>query len=223
MIKLEKLDPPALLVKNGELWKTTLLARIAANEKPTGTVKTRYRHAMIKAVLVRETNGKCAYCESKLQHIHHGDVEHIVPKSLDPALTFEWSNLTLACEVCNQNKSDLDPKTENIIDPYATNPEDHLFFLGGLVFARADSARGVATRIILKLHRPELVEMRNRQLDGIMKIYHQIQNGSLPLSVRKAIYSDFVDTETSPSAPYSAMTKCVVKEMEKYVDPAILE
>lgn len=136
MIKLSKLDEPDVLFNNSATWTQVLLNKEAAGKKPTASEKSRYRHPEIKAVLVKETGGKCAYCESKLLHIHHGDVEHIYPKSLDVRKTFEWRNLTLACEKCNQNKSNKDPLLEQIIDPYEDDPEYHLVFVGALIFPR---------------------------------------------------------------------------------------
>jgi uncharacterized protein (TIGR02646 family) len=220
MIRLHKLGEPAILVANGIAWTKTLVDKVAAGEKPSDAEKSRYRHPAIKEVLVQETHGKCAYCESKLQHIHHGDVEHIYPKSLNPTKSFEWTNLTLACEVCNQNKSNKDPLMSHIIDPYVVDPEDHLMFLGGLIFTKG-TQEGTSTRILLELHRAELVEMRNRHVDNIMRIYAQIQDVSLPMITRKALYEDLIKNETGPDAQYSAMVKCIVHEMEHLLEDAL--
>jgi len=221
MIKLEKRPIPKRLEDNSVDWTKAVVDTKNAGLLPTPTELSRYRHPDIKAVLVEETAGKCAYCESKLQHIHHGDVEHIYPKSLDPTKTFEWQNLTLACEVCNQNKSNKDPFLENIIDPYQTDPEQHLIFAGGLVFARG-TREGTSTRILLELHRAELVEMRNDQLEKVMAIYTQILDATLPLTVRKALYQDMIQREAGAKAPYAAMTRCLVASMETAIDPAVL-
>ncbi|MBZ9795573.1 HNH endonuclease [Mesorhizobium sp. ES1-4] len=213
MIQLIKGIEPAILAANAATWTEVLTDKLAAGEVPTPAEKTRYRNPQIKNSLVAETHGKCAYCESKLQHIHHGDVEHIYPKSLDPEQTFVWQNLTLACEICNQNKSDLDPYLEHIIDPYALDPEGHLIFHGGLVFARG-TPEGVATLALLKLHRAELVEMRDRHVEKIMGIYAQILDTTLPRVVRQALYDDLTAREGVPHAPYAAMARCVMAAMK---------
>lgn len=221
MIKLEKRPIPKRLEDNAAAWTKVVVDKKNANLVPTSTELGRYRHPEIKDVLVEETAGKCAYCESKLQHIHHGDVEHIYPKSLDPSKTFEWQNLTLACEICNQNKSNKDPLLEHIIDPYQTDPEEHLFFAGALVFARG-TPKGTSTRILLELHRAELVEMRTGQLEKVMAIYTQILDVTLPLPVRKALYQDLIQREAGRNAPYTAMTRCLVASIEGALDPEIL-
>lgn len=221
MIKLNKLGEPHRLAANAAGWTKTLLDKKAAGLEPTAAEKGRYRHPEIKAVLVDETHGKCAYCESRLQHIHHGDVEHMFPKSLDISRTFDWSNLTLACEVCNQNKSNKDPLMNHIIDPYSIDPETHIHFVGGLIFSKG-TIEGTSTLSLLELHRLELVEMRNAQVEKIMAIFAQVMNPNLPLIVRKAIYEDLVRRETAARAPYSAMAKCIVRDIQQLVDPKVL-
>lgn len=212
MIKLEKLPEPQVLVMNGEQWTATIVAKLAAGEDLTSTEKTRYRHADIKATLVQETFGKCAYCESKLLHIHHGDVEHVVPKSLRPELTVEWDNLTLACEICNQKKSNLDPNAEHIIDPYVTDPTDHLIFVGPLVFSKG-TVPGSSTRSILDLNRGDLSERRRERLQALMAIVEQILRADLPVPTRRALYLDLVATEAGRDTQYSAMANAVIEQI----------
>jgi 5-methylcytosine-specific restriction endonuclease McrA len=212
VIRLTKAAKPQILVDNEVRWTATIVSKIAIGAEPTTSEKTRYRNPQIKAALVNETHGKCAYCESKLLHIHHGDVEHIYPKSLAPEKTVLWENLTLACEICNQNKSDKDPLLENIIDPYLTEPSDHLIFNGPLIFPRGTAA-GTSTRTLLDLNRGELSERRKEQLERIMSIFDTISRAELSLPVRKAIFRDLVSREAHESVAYSAMVRTVVEQI----------
>src|SRR5215218_4032845 len=74
-----------------------------------------YGHKTVKTALIKAQHDKCFLCESKITHIAHGDVEHYRPKAgykqvesdklQTPGyywLTYEWDNLFLACQVCNQ-------------------------------------------------------------------------------------------------------------------------
>lgn len=84
---------------------------------------TIYGHAEVKRALVKAQHGKCCYCESKIRHVDHGDVEHFRPKAsvrqgdgdarARPGyywLAYAWDNLLFACALCNQrHKSDLFP------------------------------------------------------------------------------------------------------------------
>ena len=70
----------------------------------------------MKNALITAQQGKCAFCESKVRHIAHGDVEHYRPKggvrqsdgdALEQPgyfwLAYGWGNLFFACQVCNQS------------------------------------------------------------------------------------------------------------------------
>ncbi|WP_156348133.1 HNH endonuclease [Sphingomonas sp. Leaf34] len=41
----------------------------------------------------------CYYCERD----RHRDIDHIIPKSIDPALAFAWENYAFSCTICNQD------------------------------------------------------------------------------------------------------------------------
>ena len=55
-----------------------------------------------KKQLKSETDGKCAYCESKTDTVAHGDVEHFRPKSKYWWLAYCYDNYVYACQICNQ-------------------------------------------------------------------------------------------------------------------------
>lgn len=170
----------------------------------------------IKDALVAETNGKCAYCESKLLHIHHGDVEHIYPKSMAPERTFEWENLTLACEICNQNKAARDPMLEAIIDPYRREPSEHLLFVGPFIFSRG-TVFGTNTRILLDLNRAELAERRKEHLERLMGIYETLLRADIPISTKRAVYDDLRNREASVASPYTAMARALLEQLKPFL------
>lgn len=212
MIKLTKGVTPDILVANGAAWTQILLDKKASGEVPTNTEKTRYRHPDIKDALKNETSGKCAYCESKLLHIHHGDVEHIMPKSLDLASILLWENLTLACEVCNQKKSDLDPNALHILDPYSDEPSDHLVFAGSMAVAKG-TPKGISSLAILDLNRGELVERRKEKLDKLAFLIDTVTRNDLPLPARRALWADAVANDVSAASAYTAASKAFIDFM----------
>jgi hypothetical protein len=212
MIKLFKTAKPQILIDHADEWTQILLDKEASGEVATSVEKTRYRHPEIKAALVTETNGKCAYCESKLRHIHHGDIEHMMPKSLQTNKILDWNNLTLACEICNQNKSNIDPNSDNIIDPYDVDPRDHLMFIGPFIFDRG-TALGISTNLIIDLKRPDLFERRRERMDTIMSLYATVLRPDIPLVARRAIYKDIEVKETAASQAYSAMSQDLIDAM----------
>ncbi|WP_336013094.1 HNH endonuclease [Acinetobacter calcoaceticus] len=209
MIKLQKLAEPQILTDNGAEWTRLHLENIANGVESTTYLKSRYNHSQIKDQIVKETSEKCAYCESKLRHIHHGDIEHIFPKSLDESKRFEWNNLTLACEICNQNKSNLDPMMNSILDPYIDNPEISLFFCGPL--AVGQDTKGISTETIIGLNRTELIEQRKERLEKIISIFQHVNNLALPKNARQAIYDNLKTIEASNSNAYTSMVMCTIE------------
>ena len=74
-----------------------------------------YGHESVKSALKNLQHGKCCFCEAKVSHVSHGDVEHFRPKAgyqidenaplVRPGyfwLAYDFSNLFFACQICNQ-------------------------------------------------------------------------------------------------------------------------
>jgi len=170
MIRLSKLDEPKVLRKNKASWTKQLLELKASGENVPASLASKYRLPEVKRVIVEEASGKCAYCESAVDHVYFGDVEHLLPKSEKPELTFEWSNLGYACSICNGNKSSyFDPKL-SLVNPYAENPSDHIRFYGFFMFNAPESRRGQMTIEQIELNRAELVERRKERLEQVKRM-----------------------------------------------------
>lgn len=201
MIKLQKLPEPQILIDNGAEWTRQHLENIANGVESTSYLKSRYNQKSIKDQIVKETAGKCAYCESQLRHIHHGDIEHIFPKSLDESKRFEWNNLTLACEICNQNKSNT--PIESLVDPYTMDPSDHFYFAGSIILETSDN--GLNAKVILDLNRPALIERRQLELEKIASPLRNILKKSIPIETRNILLESLINKFCSKSSEYSAM------------------
>jgi uncharacterized protein (TIGR02646 family) len=118
--------------------------------------------------------GKCAYCESQITHVDYGHIEHFRPKggqNARPDLVFEWTNLFLACGICNgaENKSDRFPEQAEggpLVNPCDDDPADHFEFhfdpVTRLASVYGTSPRGVTTEEVFGLNRPYLREHRSR-------------------------------------------------------------
>jgi len=210
MIKLTKGAVPAILTNKGAGWTKIVVDKVNSGEKPTETEKGRYRHADIKTALIAETHGKCAYCESKLRHITYGDIEHVTPKSMDPSRWFDWTNLTLACDVCNTEKDDFVGDHDTFVDPYAVDPEEHFWHMGPTIFPSPGSDAALITERLLKLNRPELVERRDARLKGLLKHLDVIARVK-DADTRKILVADFLE-ETSANKEFAALARTVAKK-----------
>lgn len=164
MIELTKLEKPKILKNKAEKWKEEL----EIIENPSEALKKRYNHKEIKEALLEETSMKCAYCESKILHVTYGHIEHILPKSIFIEKTFEWENLTLACNKCNINKGDYFDKTYSILNPYIDKVEEHINIKGPLIVAK--TRKGQISINKLDLNRMELIERRQESIQSLNQL-----------------------------------------------------
>jgi len=206
MIHLKKSPKPDILIQKESLWKDELMGYVKNGQDIPKSVQNRYSHKKIKEALLKETKEKCAYCESRITAIDYGDIEHIEPKRKVPEKTFDWSNLTVSCGKCNQNKGEYYDIDLPLVNPYTDDPEKDIVFLGAYPSAR--SQRGLMTVEKLKLDRVELLE---RRTEHIKKIQPMI---SLYLStphkeLKRMLYQDLVDY-TRDNQEYSALMKSIL-------------
>lgn len=208
MIYLTKLPTPEALVQHAAKWTAELLTAVAAGTKLSAARKRRYNNAEIKETLLKETHGKCAYCESKLTHIAYGDIEHIIPKASAPERTYEWENLTTACDICNTNKSDK----EGMVDPYAHDPEQlHFRFMGPMITIVPGSEPAKLTLTELDLNRPALMEKRKDRLEELGRRLEEIIT-TRDDATRFALIKALVEGETAASKEFSACARAYVSD-----------
>lgn len=207
MIRITKGPIPDVLRNNAVTWTGAVLAKIAAGEKPSNSEKSKYAHQEIKAAILSETYGKCAYCESKIRHIAYGDIEHVTPKNSRPELWFEWDNLTLACDMCNTNKKE----TLGVIDPYLVDPEDKLVFFGAQVWPKPGDEQADISIRVLKLNRDELVGKRQERIEYLIKYLDAMAKTQNPV-LREVIEQDFL-TELDGNKEYAALSRSIAREL----------
>lgn len=213
MINLRKGPKPAVLEDNAEAWTQELTDKIAANEEASKTLKSKYNHPDIKSALIDETHGKCAYCESKVRHVAHGDIEHVAPKSVHPNLSFEWTNLTFACPVCNNKKRNH----EGVVDPYDGDPMRHFFFQGPLLLHKPGNEAAEFTETQLELNRPELLEKRGERITNLHKQFDNIAKTQNP-RLKAVLREDIIRNETHESSEYTALARHFIPSCLEHMD-----
>lgn len=201
MIRLTKGFEPAILVENRAVW-TAEFERLRAEGRSTSRYK-RYKKKEIKAALVREVYGKCAYCESHVTHVYPDDVEHIRPKSRRPDLVVAWENLIFACARCNGAKHDYYDEAAPLINPYVDEPAEHLMFAGALIRHKPGSDLGRRSWQRLELQRAGLVERRGQRLLSVsvlIDVWYSLPNGSDKDLARRAILAEAADDKEFAAA-----------------------
>lgn len=136
----------------------------------------------------------CAYCEGAVYTDRH--LEHFRRKNPKyfPKLTFEWSNLFLACgssQHCGHykdRKSAPSYNPDDLIKPDEMDPEDYLYFhSSGEVRARAgiaptEEVKAQTTIQVFGLNNPSLCGLRYKSLQKykeiILEDLHEIESWS---------------------------------------------
>ncbi len=219
VIRIHRLGLPEE-VSNRLLEKTLELQEVLrVGDQPRAALLNGYRDREVKNVIKAETHGKCAYCESKIDHVYFGDIEHIKPKSLYPQLRLTYENLTYVCAVCNNHKRDYDSDTDPLVNPCEDEPGEHLIALGTLVLGNPHSQKGIATEQVLDLNRAELVNRRMdriKSLHNLAQLYAQMDDGR-----RKEIVRSELEEESSDSKEYSFCVRAYLSNvLEELPDDA---
>jgi uncharacterized protein (TIGR02646 family) len=124
MIRIAKPEQaPRILRERGQRTTEANQQAFERGERAFDFDSSLYGAKSVKNTLVAAQRGKCAFCESQVRHIAHGDVEHYRPKGgvrqtdEEPLeqpgyfwLAYVWENLFFACQLCNQSfKKNLFP------------------------------------------------------------------------------------------------------------------
>jgi hypothetical protein len=173
MIKLTRTPLEAALQLRLNALELDLLRHLDAGTPPPQAILDGYRYPPLKAHLIKESRGKCVYCESKITHVYYGDVEHIRPKSIFPRERLHVSNLALACALCNNAKKDYWDATYCLIDPFTDNPADEILSLGYMVVRKPGRDRARITIEKVDLNRPALLERRKELIERIQPLADQ--------------------------------------------------
>ena len=166
MRRLQKEEKPKILKEREAEWTTEYLACRASGDK----LPSRWRHPQIKSALTVETNERCAYCDSTMAVVNFPHVEHILPKKVFPELVVAWTNLTLVCERCNNEKLDYYSQSTPLLNPYEDDADEHLLFVGPWIFPRPGSDRGLVTVRRLGLARQPLTSQRLRRVEQLLSL-----------------------------------------------------
>jgi len=199
-----------------------------------------YGHDSVKDALIQAQHGKCCFCEAKITHISYGDVEHFRPKAGyrqdagDPLgrpgyywLAYEWSNLYLCCQLCNQrhkknffpledanlrcrnHQQELNLESSLFIDPGVVDPEDHIEFKAEQPVAKNGSRQGETTIEALGLRREPLRERRfdRYKMLSILKDVAKL----LPNDVTGQEAIAFLNAAVEDAAEYASMARSLTK------------
>lgn len=177
---------------------------------------------------------KCAYCENLITTENPGNIDTFRPKNgvvdLDGIiypdhywwLAYEWENLYLTCEICNQRKGSRFPIRKKraapgdrgeallredalLLDPCVDYPEEHLVFDESGVVTSA-TEKGSTTIQILDLNRSSTVNSRAETYRSLASAWQSLlasEKDPARLNERSQMLHDLVD----PTKPFAAMRR----------------
>lgn len=182
MRNVSRESAPDSLRQNAETWTRELLDAIDESKKDNSKVPerfyNRYKQDDVKTSLMRMYGdgnfSYCCYCESIIDDVSFEHIEHRMPKNQTkdkyPKETFNWDNLHLSCEKCNNHKrSKFDEKfpiLDAVKDPIKENLGYKVSPSGKGVYRETITNRGVTTVKHADLDRPPLRMAR-------LKVYHE--------------------------------------------------
>lgn len=205
-----------------------------------------YGDKTVKEALIEAQHDKCFLCESKITHISHGDVEHFRPKAAyrqnagdslhAPGyywLAYEWSNLFLSCQLCNQvfkrnlfplanpkaratsHRKPLDREKPLFIDPSVGDPERFISFRKEVPYPIDNNPRGKATIQDLGLNRLKLNERRLEHYERLKLLYDIAYR--IPTIPESGEAKDLLDKAVQDSAEFANMTRAAIAAKFKLV------
>lgn len=256
MIKVNKgAEIPAVLAVRGAAERARLCAEferhaadfLSGRRKFAEFKSSVYGHDSVKEKLIAEQHGKCFLCESSFRHVAHGDVEHFRPKggfqqvATDALgkpgyywLAYDWHNLFLSCQICNQtHKKNLfplynppararshqaDTKAERplLVNPAIDDPQKYISFRAEMPYAVRNSRRGKATIEAAGINRGALLVERTKHYRTMKLVYKLAQ---IPASIEpdSEAARALIKESVGEAAEYASMMRAGVKARFKII------
>lgn len=168
---IKRLEEPEILVSKKAEWTQKFIE--SGNKRPDNS---KYGHKAIKELLFTMSHNKCYYCETLLSD-RSSEIDHFIEVAEQKSMAFEWYNLYLACDNCNNkvpNKSipvasALNPciDTDDEIEENIIFEDEQISFL---------TEKGEMTIQKYKLSSPLLDTLRLKQLTYFHKKLLEIKD-----------------------------------------------
>ncbi|HEM7578019.1 TPA: hypothetical protein U2J86_005071 [Serratia marcescens] len=215
MIKLERNFTPDFFIRMD-------LQSLTQEFKDNGTAV--WHHQEVKAACLKLSDGKCAFCEVKLDEgSTYNEVEHFKDKNKFPDDVIRWENLLPSCRHCNGSKQRHNVVLNPIINPCNDLPPEHLYMVGYRIKGKTDL--GITTVDVLNFNHREhkfiprckAGEIIDSSIDdAIEKLNCFIEH---PSTRRKNILMNLVEAildECQKKSPFSAVSATMLHRSAEY-------
>lgn len=168
---IERLTKPAILEEKADQWRDAFVS--SGKKRPDNS---KYAHSQIRESLNTMSFCKCFYCERKLKDIPQ-EVDHFIEVAERKDLAYEWDNLYLACDNCNNKQPNRSIPVAEAINPCHHSDEEiqqHLAFEGEIIRARNNSDLGRRTIQKYRLDSPQQDHVRLKAIKRFQTILIEI-------------------------------------------------
>jgi 5-methylcytosine-specific restriction endonuclease McrA len=215
MIPLRRLEEPRVLAESRERWRDKYLEERAKSPKKRPP-HAQYAHKDIVATLEAMSFHKCFYCEQSTKQ-GKPEVDHYIEVAERPDRAFEWSNLYLSCNGCNDKLPNTSIPAADCLDPCDASapPAEHLTYDEEFIRPRADSTRGRRTIQKYRLDRDDLDHKRVRQLRLFDKTISSIKSAML-VEQRRSMNDnekELLRRFRQPDQPFSLMFEVYTRDL----------
>jgi len=216
MRHIDKGSEPEYLTEHKDKWLEAFLENIKMHpndKKYKRPDSKKYAHPKIFDALWCASNGKCFYCECSLDG-KNKEVDHFIEVAEREDLAFDWNNLNLSCDQCNNKCPNKDIPVDKVLDPCRDSDEEIqkcITFDCEVMHEVNNSEKGRQTIKKYKFNSQEQQYRRGKFLRDIMKLVFSMVkcNGVNSLTdkdkeqLRSLLY---------PTRPYSYMVEVYLKK-----------
>lgn len=211
MRKINRLPEPQILVDKKVQWLQSYLA--SGKKRPDSS---KYAHISIKTDLNSMSSYKCFYCETKLKN-EPKEVDHHIEVSVDKNLAFEWENLNLSCDNCNNKIPHNVISINDVLNPCSDSDDiisQHLTFKKELIEPNVNSDIGLRTIKKYRLDTELLDTRRLKQLSIFQDLLLQIKQNQIDevRSTLTPVEIASIHAFKREDNPYSLMFKILIEK-----------
>ena len=190
MHRVRRNDPGKRLSNLLEKWKKQLtdIINTADDNIKTSEIVSDFWSGRGKETLKRELikmmGSCCCYCENHVR-FSAAHIEHRLPKSKFPDLTFDYNNLHYSCSVCNTKKLDKHDEKNPVLDTCKDAVEEHIVPDDVLPYRfKFLTPRAITTDRFVNLNDEELLELRRKVYQDIQELIRDIHDDNIELERR---------------------------------------
>jgi uncharacterized protein (TIGR02646 family) len=173
---LTRLPEPQILIDRKVNWINDLL--VSGKLRPDSS---KYAHLQIKTQLNSMSFNKCFYCETKLKG-KTKEIDHHIEVSVNRNLSYDWNNLYLSCDSCNNKVPHSSIAINTALDPCINTDDEiqtHLTFDDELIEPKNNSPFGLTTIQKYRLDSEVLDTRRLKSLKKFLKLFIEIQKNQV--------------------------------------------